>query len=77
MLLRNGEHRQFLLKLRKCKADGVDLRQVRNGEQREVLFELRQPETGSGRKMGLRMRNREYRQVLLELRKTKTVKENR
>ena len=77
MLLRNGKHRQFLLKLRKCKADGVDLRQVRNGEQREVLFELRQPETGSGRKMGLRMRDREYRQVLLELRKTKTVKENR
>ena len=77
MLLRNGKHRQFLLKLRKCKADGVDLRQVRNGEQREVLFELRQPETGSGRKMGLRMRNGEYRQVLLELRKTKTVKENR
>lgn len=34
MLLRNGEHRQFLLKLRKCKADGVDLRQVWNREQR-------------------------------------------
>ena len=46
-------------------------------EAAKVLFELRQPETGSGRKMGLRMRDREYRQVLLELRKTKTVKENR
>ena len=42
-----------------------------------MLCELGQPETGSGRKMGLRMRNGEYRQVLLELRKTKTVKENR
>ena len=49
---------------------------MRNGEQREVLFELRQPETRSGRKMGLRMRDGEYAQVLLQLRKTNTVKEN-
>lgn len=74
MRMRNGKHRQFLPKLRQCKADGMDLRQVWNGKQRKILLELRQSEAGSGRKMGLRVRNRKYGKILLKLRKTKKVK---
>ena len=65
-VLRNGEHRQFLPSNRGSAKPMVWICVAVNGEQREVLFELRQPETGSGRKMGSRTWDRDYRQVLFE-----------